>query len=93
MSDILVKPPQLLNSASIMHQSANTIQACVDAIDQQIQALGPSRFQGVSADVFRATYAKLRERVYSFKPTVDAFAGELEAAAARFQAADKALGQ
>ena len=93
MSDILVKPPQLRISAEIMHQSAKAIQACVDTIDQQIQALGPAKFEGISADEFRATYARLRERVYSFKPIVDKFAGELEAAAMRFEQADKSLGQ
>ncbi len=93
MSDqgILIKPPQLRKTAAQLFQSAKTIQACVDSIDQQIQALGPARFSGVSADEIRQRYYRLREKVYSFKPLVDSYAKELEAAATRFEQADRSL--
>jgi WXG100 family type VII secretion target len=91
MSDILIKPPQLRSIASVFNSSANTIQGCIDAVDQQINALGPARFQGVSAETILLDYQNLREKVYSFKPTIDSFASELEIVADRFEKADKSL--
>ena len=94
MSDnngILVKPPQLRKSAAQLFQSAKTIQSCVNAVDQQIQALGPTVFEGRSADEIRTRYQRLREKVFSFKPLVDSFGKNLEGAAARFKQRIKAL--
>jgi WXG100 family type VII secretion target len=91
MSDILVKPHQLRKSATQLLQSARTIQMAVDLIDREIQALGPSRFEGVSAEEIRSRYQRMREKVYSFKPMVDSYAKKLEEAAVRFEQADRTL--
>jgi WXG100 family type VII secretion target len=91
MSDILVTPPQLRDNASQIRNRARTIQACIDAVDRQIKALGPGRFEGASADYIRNRYNRMRQKFYSFKPLLESFARELEDAAVRFEQADKAL--
>ena len=89
MAEILVKPPELQAAAVDLHKDAANIQACIDTVDATIKALGPSVFEGVRADTVRNRYNKMRDRFYSFKPLIDAFANDLEQAALRFQAADK----
>jgi WXG100 family type VII secretion target len=89
MAEILVQPPQLKQSATDLRKNANDIQRAVNAVDAAIKALGPSRFEGVRADTLRANYQRLRDRIYSFKPLIDAFANDLDQAATRFEAADR----
>lgn len=90
MSDILVKPPQLREAANQIRQHARTIQASIDAVDADIKAIGPDRFEGVSADTIRNRYNRLRDRIYKFKPLLEAFGRDLDETAARFEAADRA---
>lgn len=88
MSDILVTPPQLRLIADQIQQRAKTVQAAIDAVDNQIKALGPSRFEGIRADTVRARYNRNRQNFYNFKPILDRFAATLQEAAARFAGAD-----
>lgn len=90
MSDILVKPPQLRECSANLKSSAKTIQACIDAVDAELQSL-QGRFEGVSAEEIRARYARARERIQSFRPLVQKFARELETTANRFEKADKSI--
>lgn len=89
MTEILVKPADLKLSATDVRKSANTIQHAVDQVDAAIKELGPTRFEGVRADTLRGNYQRLRDKIYGFKPLIDAFATELEQAASRFEAADR----
>jgi WXG100 family type VII secretion target len=89
MAEILVKPAELKQSAVDLRKNAKDIQTAVDQVDAAIKALGPSRFEGVRADTLRGRYQRLRERIYSFKPLIDAFANDLDQAATRFEAADR----
>lgn len=85
---ILIKPPQLREAAAALRQSAKTVQASINEVDEQIKALDKSRFEGVSADTIRAKYARLRDKFYSFKPFVDRLAGQMELIAAEFTKSD-----
>lgn len=89
MAEILVKPAELKQSSTDLHKNARDIQTAVDNVDSAIKALGPSRFEGVRADALRTRYQQLRDRIYSFKPLIDAFANDLDQAATRFEAADR----
>lgn len=86
---ILVKPPELRTKASDIRQHANTIQNCIDVVDQEVKVLGPSVFEGNSADRFRARYNRIRDRIYGFRPFLESFAKALEDAATVFEQADK----
>lgn len=90
MSDILVRPPQLRAIADQIRQRARAVQAAIDAVDQQIKALGPSRFEGSRAERVRARYNRNRQKFYNFKILLDKFAATLDEAASRFEAADSA---
>lgn len=90
MAEILVKPAELRQSSADIMKNARDIQAAVDQVDAAIRSLGPSRFEGVRADTLRSHYQKLRDRIYGFKPLIDAFGKDLEQAASRFEAADRA---
>jgi WXG100 family type VII secretion target len=90
MSEILVKPAELKQSSTELQKNARDIQTAIDHVDAAIKALGPSRFEGVRADTLRGNYQRLRDKIYSFKPLIDAFAADLEQAASRFEAADRA---
>ena len=89
MSDILVSPPMVRDTANQIRQRAKAIQASIDRVDQDIKAIGPARFEGFRADTIRNRYNRLRERIYQFRPLLEAFARELDQTAQRFEAADK----
>ncbi len=90
MSDILVGPGQLRNTADQIRQRAKTVQTAIDSVDASIKALGPSKFEGSRADTVRARYNRSREKFYNFKTMLDKFATVLQEAATRFEAADRA---
>ena len=90
MAEILVKPTDLSHTASEIRTHAKRLQAAIDAVDADIRALGPGSFEGARADALRARYGKIREKIYQFKPLIEHFAKDLDEAATRFSAADKA---
>ncbi|MCC6500907.1 MAG: WXG100 family type VII secretion target [Anaerolineales bacterium] len=89
MAEILVKPAELKQTSTDLRKAASVIQNAVEQVDTAIKSLGPSRFEGNRADTLRANYQRLRDKIYSFKPLIDAFANELDQAASRFEAADR----
>jgi WXG100 family type VII secretion target len=89
MSEIRVEPAKLKLSASDLRKNARDIQTAIDNVDGAIKALGPSRFEGMRADTLRGHYQRLRERIYSFRPLIEAFSNDLDQAATRFEAADR----
>jgi WXG100 family type VII secretion target len=88
MAEILVKPPELRDTAAQIREHAKKLQTALDAVEAEMRALGPGTFEGVRADNLRARYNKVRERIFQFKPLLDRFANDLGQAADRFQAAD-----
>lgn len=92
-SGILIKPEQLSNAAQVLRESAKKVQASIDEVDEQFQSLGPTRFEGVSADTIRARYAKRREKFYQFKPFIESFVRKLESIAADFTKVDNMTGK
>jgi uncharacterized protein YukE len=89
MNEILVKPPELQAAAVNLHKDAKDIQVCIDTVDATIKSLSPAVFEGGRADTLRNRYNKFRDRFYSFKPLIDAFANDLDQAALRFMNGDK----
>lgn len=87
---ILVRPPELRTKAADIRQHANNIQHAIEAVDNEVKALGPSVFEGNSADTFRNQYNNIRDKIFAFKPFIDSFAKALEDAATAFENADKA---
>lgn len=86
---ILVKPKDLTNAAAVLRESAKKVQASIDEVDQQIQSLGPARFEGLAADAIRAKYARLRGQFYSFKPLVERIGSRMELIANKFDEMDQ----
>lgn len=91
-SGIIIKPEDLIAAANVLRESSKMVQTAIDEVDQQIQALGPTRFQGVSADTIRGKYAKMRDQFYGFKPFIDQFANKMDSIAVDFKAVDQNLG-
>jgi len=90
MSEILVKPMELLNAANDLRAHAKRLQDALNAVDTEIQSLGISRFEGERANSLRARYTKIHEQISHFKPLIEYFAKDLDQAATRFSAADRA---
>lgn len=88
MAEILVKPQDLDAKASQIRDHAQKIQAAIDAVDADINALGTSVFEGHRATEMRTRYTRYRDYLSAFKPMLERFAIELEMAAAKFRAAD-----
>lgn len=88
-NEILIKPRELREAATVLRESSKKVQASIDEVDQQIQSLGPDRFEGMAADAIRARYARMRQTFYSFKPMVEKVGQKLEQIATEFEIADK----
>ena len=89
MTGILVTPPELRSKAAEIRERAKAVQVSVDEVDAQVNALGPSVYEGHSADQFRTHYSQMRERVMAFRPFLERFATMLEETATAFEQADK----
>jgi len=89
MAEILVKPPELRQAANDLRAHAKRMQAALDAVDTDMRSLA-GNFEGMRAEALQTRYNKIREQIYQFKPLIDHFAKDLDEAATRFQAADRA---
>lgn len=93
MSDILVRPPQLRETASQIRNHAKTIQASLTQVDSAVQGLNPQQFDGMRSEALRSHYQSKRDALLKMDRMVTRFAAELEQIAATFEEADKRLGQ
>lgn len=92
MTDILVKPATLRSTASQIREHSRHVQQALDAVDQIIHELEPVRFEGHRASALRLHYRRRRSAIFRAPALVKEFAAHLEEAAARFEAADRAMG-
>ena len=88
MVQIEVRPQDLMSKATQIRDHAQKIQAAIDAVDGDINALNTSQFEGNRATELRTRYKQYRDYLSAFKPMVERFANELDMAAAKFKAAD-----
>lgn len=89
MAEILVRPPELQQAANDLRAHVKRLQASLDAVDAEIRSLS-GNFEGMRAEALQARYNKIRDQIYRFKPLIDHFAKDLDEAASRFAAADRA---
>ena len=86
--EILIVPQDLEAKAGQIRDHAQKIQAAIDAVDADINALNASVFEGHRASELRTRYTRYRDYLTAFKPMLERFASELDMAAAKFRAAD-----
>jgi hypothetical protein len=88
MSEILIKPTDLITASTELRAHAKSLQDALNIIDTEIQSLGIGRFDEARAKALRARYDRIKEQTKLVKPLIDRFALDLENAASRLQAAD-----
>lgn len=89
--DILVKPNQLRESASVLRSSAKKIAQGFSVVDNQMQAVGPGKFSGYQADNIRQRYHSVRDLLLSSHDQIIKFANELDNIAKVFEVEDRKL--
>lgn len=88
MTQILVQPPQLRQTAEQLRTHAQKIDQALCAIDDDIRSLKGHHFLGQRADAVQAHYAPKRGALMVAKNLVMHFANELQVAANVFERAD-----
>lgn len=85
MTDILVKPAQLRQTARNLNDSARKIRAALENVDKEMGELGPARFEGQRASELRARHQRLHggllqahERILRMARRLDELAGSFE---------------
>jgi len=92
MSNILVQPQQLRQTAEQLRSHAQKIDQALHAIDNDIRSLKGHHFLGHRADQVQAHYAPKRDALLQAKQLVLRFAEELDQAASVFEQADRGGG-
>lgn len=93
MTDILVKPDQLHQTANHLRERAKATQAAMERIEQIFGELPPERFSGHTSFFVRSQYNRRRETLQNSQKVTLRFAQALDQIADRFSGADRALGQ
>lgn len=89
MTQILVQPQQLRQTAEQLRTHAQKIDQALRAIDADIRSLKGHHFLGHRADAVQAHYAPKREALLQAKQLVIHFTEELDQAASVFEQADR----
>ena len=90
MTNILVQPQQLRQTAEQLRSHAQKIDQALHAIDNDIRSLKGHHFLGHRANSVQVHYAPKREALLSAKELVLRFSGELDDVASTFENADSA---
>ncbi|MCC6261729.1 MAG: WXG100 family type VII secretion target [Anaerolineales bacterium] len=88
MSDILIRPQELRQTAEQLQAYAKKIDAALQAIDNDMLSLKRDNFLGNRANAVQAHYAPKREALLKAKEIVSHFAEDLRNTATRFEQAD-----
>lgn len=89
MSDILIRPQELRQTAEQLQAYAKKIDVALQAIDNDMLSLKRDNFLGNRANTVQAHYAPKREALLKAKEIVSHFAEDLKDTATRFEAADR----
>jgi uncharacterized protein YukE len=89
MTDILVRPQELRQTAQQLRASANRIASAMNAVDSNVQAMNRQFFSGNRAVLVQANYYKQRDGLLTAKNLVVRFANDLQIAADKFETVDR----
>lgn len=89
--DILVKPEQLLRTATELRNSAKKISNGMASVDAIMREVGPAQFSGHQAEDIRRRFQSVRERLLNSHAQIIHFSAELENMAKAFAAEDRKL--
>ncbi|HEX2956531.1 MAG TPA: WXG100 family type VII secretion target [Chitinispirillaceae bacterium] len=89
MTNILVRPPELRQTAEQLRSCAQKIGQALQALDKDIHTLQDDRFLGNRASTLQSHYQSRRDALQKAKELVLQFAIDLETAANVFEQADK----
>lgn len=89
MSDILIRPQELRQTADQLQATARKIDAALQAIDNDMLSLKRDNFLGNRANAVQAHYAPKREALLKAKEIASHFSEDLRDTATRFEQADK----
>lgn len=92
MTQILVQPPELRQTAEQLRSHAQKIDQALKEIDADIRSLRGHHFLGHRSDAVQAQYAPKRDALLNAKQMVIHFAEELTTAASVFEKADSEMG-
>lgn len=83
--EVYARVAQMREAAAEIGRSAARVRESMDAVDNEVRALGPDRFMSLGAEAFRAAYHRatpqLREsfdQLGQFKDRLDVSADEIE---------------
>lgn len=61
--ELYARITQMRDSAATIGRSAARIRECIEAVDNEVVALGTDRFMSVGAEAFRAEYNRMTPRL------------------------------
>ena len=61
--EIYARITQMRESATTIGRSAARVRDCIEAVDNEVRALGPDRFMSIGAEAFRVEYNRLTPRL------------------------------
>lgn len=90
MVDILLRPPELRQTAEQLRTHARNIARAIQEIDSTMEVLRGQRFLGLRADALQSHYKTRRDSLVGAKDLVLAFSQELDTISNVFERADNA---
>jgi WXG100 family type VII secretion target len=87
--ELRAKTNQMRDAAQTIHNSAQRINECIEAVDSEIRSLSIDRFTSVAAEEFRARYMRLTPRLRDASKNLMLFQQKLSDAADEIELASR----
>ncbi len=79
--EVFARITQMREAATTISRSAARVSECINAVDNEILALGSDRFSSLGADAFRAAYYRVTPKLKESFEVLGGFEAKLNAAA------------
>jgi WXG100 family type VII secretion target len=89
--EIYARITQMRDAASAINRSAARIQESIDAVDNEVRALGADRFLSANAETFRAEYNRLTPRLREAADLLAHFQNKLNLSADDIELASRTM--
>jgi uncharacterized protein YukE len=90
MTEILIQPIALRTASQELRDHAARVTKMLHAVDRDITALAPVRFEGNRASRLRSRYRITKDKIFTWPALLQKFSAELSEIADRFEQVDRA---
>ena len=87
--EIFARITQMREAAATIGRSAARVGDCIEAIDNEVRAIGPDRFMSIGAEAFRVEYNRLTPRLREAFDNLLRFQDKLTASADDIEVASR----